>query len=156
MEKLSISKVESTNEVLIKQIANWYLNEWAIPEERTVSRLTNHPNEDVLLQIVLNINDTPVATGGLYNNVSIHQVYPEFKTIDPWVALLYTETNYRNKGLGSLLLETIEKKAIELNYTKLYLFTFTAESLYKRNGWSIIKRVDYRGHDTAIMIKYLD
>lgn len=137
----------------IELIAGWYFDEWAIPRERTISRLKNHPNEDILFQVILKQGNNPIATGGLYNNVGILQVHPKYKELSPWVALLYTSREYRNNGFGTKLLEEIKEAARERQISTLYLYTFTAEILYIRNGWTVMERVDYRGQDTVVMKK---
>jgi len=67
--------------------------------------------------------------------------------------LLYTQPEYRNKGLGRKLLEFIERNAKANKINKIYLYTFTAESFYKSNGWKEIKKVDYKSHKTVVMEK---
>lgn len=115
--------------------------------------MANHPNNDVVFQIVLGKSNKLIATGGLYNNVGIFQAHPKFKEFSPWVALLYTDAESRNMGFGRELLGKIEEIAKEKGFKKLYLFTFTAESLYIRAGWRELERVEYKGHDTAVMEK---
>ena len=60
-----------------------------------------------------------------------------------------------NKGFGTMLLNQIEHCAKERGLTKIYLYTFTAESLYRRCGWKELDRVMYKDHDTVIMEKML-
>jgi GNAT superfamily N-acetyltransferase len=156
MNQIEVNLISNKDEKLIYLISRWYHQEWSIPPERTVQRIMSHPNDDVLFQYILTINSTPAATGGLYQNVGLHQVYPEYKKWGPWVALIYTDPKFRNLGLGSRLLHEIEEQAYERNFKDLYLFTFTAEDLYKRNGWSELDRVDYHYKDTVIMTKRLE
>ena len=140
---------------LIKQIADWYFHEWGISTDTTIQRLTNRSNDDVIFQLVVKKDSQTVATGGLYNAVGLLKAYPRFAVFKPWVALLYTDTKNRNQGVGRVLLKQIEEDAKALGYTKIYLFTFTAESLYKRMGWTQVERVDYKGNDTVVMQKEL-
>ena len=151
--EILINKLDPTDKDLGLKIANWYFDEWNTSIDKTIHRLTNQPNEDVLFQLVLSKENKVIATGGLCNNVSILKEYDKFKKFKPWVALLYTEKNYRNQGLGKVLLEQIEWLAKENNLTKIYVYTFTAESLYKRCGWTQIERVNYKDHDTVVMEK---
>jgi GNAT superfamily N-acetyltransferase len=103
--------------------------------------------------LVLYKNNQPIATGGLYHNVGILHEHEKFKKLGPWVALLFTEKNYRNQKFGELLLNEIENNSKNLGYNKIYLFTFTAEGLYLRNGWKPLERVIYKGHETVVMKK---
>lgn len=155
MSEITIQKLSPTDKILINQIAQWYLSEWAIPIDITIHRLSNPSNDDVLLQLVLSKNNIPAATGGLYNKVGLLKEHERFQKFKPWVALLYTNTNNRNQGLGHLLLNKIEEEAKKTGLKNIYLFTFTAENLYKRAGWKEMERVNYRGNDTVVMKKFL-
>ena len=68
---------------------------------------------------------------------------------------IYTLPEYRNMGLGKKLLDYIEQHAIKNNFTKVYLYTFTAESFYKRNNYIKTKEVTYKNHATSVMEKSL-
>ncbi len=152
-QEIIIRKLCSTEKDLILKIAHWYFDEWNTPIDKTIRRLTNQPSDDVLCQLVLIKEDKLIATGGLYNNVNISNIHRKFGKFKPWIALLYTDKSYRNHGLGKILLEQIESCAKEYNLTKIYLYTFTAETLYRRCGWKQIERVTYKDHDTVVMEK---
>ncbi|MFL5730833.1 MAG: GNAT family N-acetyltransferase [Cytophagaceae bacterium] len=152
---LSTHLLKPSDQAQINQIAEWYFKEWNIPMERTRQRLEEHPNEDVLFQIVLKKDQMPVATGGIYNQVGILNEFPEFRKFRPWLALVYTDIDHRNLGLGNKLLQAIEARCKETGIGKIYLYTFTAESLYLKAGWQILERLDFKGHDTVVMEKEL-
>lgn len=153
--EIKISKLDPTDKKSILKIASWYFEEWDTPIDKTVNRLTNQPGEDTIFQLVLTIGNEVLATGGLYNNANIFKVHEKLKKIKPWVGLLYTQKDYRNKGFGTMLLNQIERCAKEKDLTKIYLYTFTAESLYRRCGWKELDRVMYKDHDTVVMEKTL-
>ncbi len=67
--------------------------------------------------------------------------------------MLYTDKNFRNKGIGGLLLKEIENAAKDLGLSKIYLYTNSAERLYRRNQWMTIEKIIYKGKETAIMEK---
>jgi GNAT superfamily N-acetyltransferase len=151
--EISFHKVLSNERNLIELIAGWYSGEWNIPLEFTHQRLANMPNDQVILQLLLLMNDEPVATGGLYYRVGLLNVYPEFANLKPWIALLFTTGKNRNKGYGQMILYKLEDIAKDLGFNELYLHTYTAEKLYSRNNWKTFERVAYKGHTTAIMKK---
>jgi len=155
VSEIKIEKLDPTDEDSIQKIAHWYFDEWDTPIEKTLRRLSNQPNQDTLFQLVLSSNQRIVATGGLCNNVNIYKVHPKLKKFSPWIGLLYTQKEYRNKGFGSILLKEIERYAIEKDLNKIYLYTFTAESLYQRGGWKEIERIIYKDHETVVMEKNL-
>lgn len=152
-KEIKITRLNSEDRDLVGQIADWYFDEWNIPRTTTIDRLANQPNNDVLFQLVLTKDSKPIATGGLYNKVGLLNDHKKFNHFKPWVALLYTEQHNRNQGIGQILLREIEVGAKEMKLSTIYLFTFTAETLYKRAGWAPIERVSYKGHDTVVMEK---
>lgn len=151
--KIAIRKLGPNDKNSINQIAHWYFNEWNTPIEKTIQRLSSQPNDDTIFQAALTVNGKLVATGGLCNEVNIYKKHPELNRFKPWVGLLYTQREYRNKGLGQKLLGFIEQFAQEIGLNRIYLYTFTAESFYKSCGWSGIEKVDYKEHDTLVMTK---
>ncbi len=153
--KVTVNKLHSSDHEKIIIIANWYYNEWGTPIDKTIHRLKNQPSDDTLFQLILTTSNEIIATGGLCNNVNIFNVYPDLKKHKPWLALLYVEKKYRNNGLGEILVKEIAQNAKKNKIEKIYLYTFTAETLYKRCGWKEIQRVDYKNYDTIIMEKYL-
>ena len=154
-EEISFQKVDVNNNKFIELIANWYLNEWSIPIEKTYQRLTNTPNDDVIFQLILLKDQELVATGGLYNKVGLLKVYPKFKKFRPWVALLYTNQKYRNQGFANILLKKIEASAKDIGLSSIYVHTFSAERLYIKNGWEPFDKVPYKGKITVVMKKLL-
>ncbi len=152
---VKIQKLDASDQERISTIANWYFDEWNTPVEKTIQRLSNQPNEDVLFQLILTLNGKLVGTGGLCVQVNLLQVHKTFTQYKPWIALLYTDKNYRKQGYGKVLLEHMEWHARQEKLDKIYLYTFTAESLYRRGGWKPIDHVPYKGHRTTIMEKDL-
>ncbi len=82
-------------------------------------------------------------------------IEPQFNIYGPWLALVYTTTENRNKGYGALLCEKIEEHAKELKLKEIYLFTHTAESLYIRLGWTPFERLAIKDINIVVMKKEL-
>ena len=156
-QKLNVRtyQVKATDIKLIEKLAGWYLEEWGISKERTIARLSNHPNDDVLVQLVLKEGNSIVATGGLYNNTGLNIVFPKYKALAPWIAQLYTDKAHRGKGHGTLMLKMLEEFAKISGITQVYLFTSTAERLYKINGYKQIERLKYKDVENVVMEKHL-
>lgn len=155
LNDIRISKLESTDEELILKIANWYFHEWVTPIEKTIARLSRLPNYDDLVQFVLWVNNESVASGALCNKVNLYTEHDRFMVHKPWVGFLFTEELHRGKGYGKLLLDELEKFSIDAGYSKIYLYTATAEALYTRCGWTAMERIKYKGQDTVVMEKIL-
>jgi GNAT superfamily N-acetyltransferase len=156
MEKLiTIRPLDAGETEVISQIARWYEAEWGTPPEKTIRRFSNIPGKDVIFHLVLRINDEVIAAGGLWNDVNIFNFHEKLKEYQPWVAAIYTDESHRKRGLGSLVLEHIEERAMVLGLQKLYLYTYSANDLYEKYGWKPIDVVQYRGQETAVMEKHL-
>lgn len=136
-------------------ICDWYADEWNIPAERTRQRLSKCRG-GIPLQLLVFLDDVPVATGGIHHEVNMPKVYPEFLQYGPWVALVYTAPAYRNRGIGAYLCDCLDQEATKNNLHRYYLYTYTAENLYRRKGWQEMRRIIYRGEDTVVMTKQLD
>jgi GNAT superfamily N-acetyltransferase len=150
---LTFQEVLPNDQELIDLISKWYLAEWAIPTKTICHRLTSPSSDDLIFHLNAFENGVPVASGGLYWNVGLFKVYPEYKRFGPWVGLVYTIPEKRGQGIGKLLLKEIERRSLTLGYQKIYLFTNTAEALYLREGWSVIARMIYKEKDTVVMEK---
>jgi GNAT superfamily N-acetyltransferase len=151
MSEIKYQIVRSNDEALIQLIANWYLTEWSIPIETTIQRLSNFPASGFPFQVLMTVDDSPVATGGIYHHVALLDREPRFKRYSPWLALIYTQSQDRNKGYGKLLCEKIQNMAKEMGLHEIFLFTHTAESLYIRLGWQQLERIALNGKDIVVM-----
>jgi len=57
----------------------------------------------------------------------------------PWLAGLYVDPQFRNKGVGEQLIERVKEIARQLGYKELYLRTEHASGYYKKLGWEFIE-----------------
>ncbi|GAB2987899.1 GNAT family N-acetyltransferase [Mucilaginibacter puniceus] len=152
---IAYKRITPADTELISLIADWYFDEWHIDKAVTIERLTGFPSDGMPFQLLMTLDGLPIATGGVYHHVGLLDAIPRLKEFQPWLALVYTLPEYRGKGYGALLCEEIQGIAKELGTDNLYLFTHTAESLYKRLGWEELERVALKGKDIAIMKKEL-
>jgi N-acetylglutamate synthase-like GNAT family acetyltransferase len=155
MHKISYQIVQSHDKELIGLIANWYLDEWNIEREKTIQQLSAFSENSTEFQIVMTVNDVPIATGGIYFHGRLQDVAPEFKAFGPWLALVFTKNENRNKGYGALLCEKIQAVSKALGTEKIFLFTHTAETLYKRLNWQQLDRLNLQGKEIVVMTKVL-
>ena len=75
--------------------------------------------------------------------------------LTPWVAGFYVLPDYRRRSIGTRLLQPVIEAARGNGAAKLYLYTHTAESLYRRLGWRLMERFPLDGKDFALMVKAL-
>ena len=139
----------------IQLIADWYLSEWNIPVQSTIEKIKKLANENHEFQVLMTLNDLPVATAGLYHHVGILDREPRLKIYKNWLALVYSKPEIRGKGIGSLICTQIQEDSKKRGLKDIYLFTHTAESLYKRLGWQQLERLSLGEKDMVIMKKDL-
>jgi GNAT superfamily N-acetyltransferase len=102
----------------------------------------------------MSVDDLPIATGGIYNHVSLLDKEPRFREHKHWLALVYTVPEFRGKGVGADLCGYIEQHAQTLGLEQIHLFTHTAERLYKRLGWQELERLRAGEKDIVVMQKF--
>lgn len=139
----------------IELIAEMYLSEWNIPIQTTIDKTKKLSVDNYEFQILMTLNNKPIATGGLYNHVGLLDKEPRLKMYKNWLALVYTTPENRGKGLGALICRQIQTHAKDLGLKNIYLFTHTAENLYKRLEWQQLERLALGGKDIVVMKKEL-
>jgi GNAT superfamily N-acetyltransferase len=76
--------------------------------------------------------------------------------LNPWLSSLYVLPEYRNHGIGQLLIEKVRVKTAELNLNRLYLFTDAnsqfLNNYYSKKGWVLLK--DGKGNDANLIKIY--
>ena len=69
----------------------------------------------------------------------------------PWLAGVFVSPAHRRRGIGRALSEHVAGEAERLGFTKLYLYTPSAQVFYSGFGWSTLEPAHYRGVDVTIM-----
>ena len=139
----------------IALIADWYLTEWNIPVQSTIEKTKKLSADNYEFQVLMTLNNKPIATGGLYNQVGLLDKEPRLKIYKNWLALVYTTPDKRGNGLGALICNHIQNHSKDLGLKEIYLFTHTAENLYKRLDWQQLERLALGGKDIVVMKKEL-
>ena len=148
---IAYKRITPADTDLIDLIAGWYRDEWNIDMAVTIDRLNNFSGAMLPYQLVMTLDGLPIATGGVYNHVGLLDAEPRLKIYQPWLALVYTVPEHRGKGYGAKLCKEIQARARSAGMEQLYLFTHTAESLYKRLGLEELERITLKGKDIAVM-----
>jgi GNAT superfamily N-acetyltransferase len=160
MDEINIADIElaflADCSEFIPIIKEWYYSEWKdFLEEQSIEFVENllksRCNSDSLpLCIVAMHNDRPIGTASLKaSDMHIR------KELSPWLAGLYVEEKCRSLGIGSLLVQAIEKIASQHGFEKIFLYTPGASNFYQRLGWISHESVKYMDHDVTIMMKEL-
>jgi GNAT superfamily N-acetyltransferase len=147
--------VDPNDSKITELIADWYTLEWGIPRQKTMERLSVLKADSLPFQILMSVDYKPIATGGAYLYAGLVDIEPRFKVYENWLVLIYTKVEERGKGYGSILCEEIEKCAKQLGFTDMYLFTYTAEKLYKHLGWQELERLTLNNKEMVVMKKQL-
>jgi predicted N-acetyltransferase YhbS len=75
--------------------------------------------------------------------------------VAPWLAGLFVVPEHRRKGAGAVLVRAIEDQARQRGFSRLHLYTLNAAAFYLRLGWSMLERTNWKGAETAFMIRDL-
>ena len=140
----------------IPQIAQWFYDEWGdlypdLDIEKIIARLHKRTNVDKIpLTMVAVENEMVVGTASLKEfDMDTRMEY------SPWLAAVYVREDWRRKGVGARLVETIVTKAKTIGVGTLYLYTPDAQDFYAKLGWSILENSEYHGKNVTIMVKKL-
>jgi GNAT superfamily N-acetyltransferase len=71
--------------------------------------------------------------------------------LDPWLGGLLVLPEWRNCGVGTMLMHRATEEARRLNISRLYLWTHSAERLYDKLGWQVVERTNYFGKEAVVM-----
>jgi GNAT superfamily N-acetyltransferase len=131
----------------------WLVAEFRYPGGQTVEELRTRilsspigPEES----FVLFDHDKPVGTASLS-----HDDLASRRDLTPWLAGVFVEPAYRNRGYASLLVRQVEAFASAASVSTLWLYTWTAESLYTRLGWQREGVETNRGDEVVLMSRRL-
>ena len=100
--------------------------------------------------LVAKVDGEPIGTCLLVGS----EIEPNHE-VSPWLAGLFVVPERRRKGAGTILVRAIEDQARQRGFSRLYLYTTDAVGFYARLGWSVLDRTNWRGLDTALMVRDL-
>lgn len=155
MNHVEFKIVQPDDPLSLNLIADWYFSEWQIPAETTLERLMTIAADKEQFQVLMTLNGTPVATGGIYHHVGLLDRMPHLNIYRNWLALVYTLPFKRGRGYGAALCNYIQDHCRVLGIEKIHLFTHTAEAFYLRNGWTEMERMDVQGRNIVVMERTL-
>ncbi|MBV9462420.1 MAG: GNAT family N-acetyltransferase [Bradyrhizobium sp.] len=64
-------------------------------------------------------------------------------------------TRVSAKGAGAVLVRAIEDQARQRGFSRLFLYTIAAAEFYTRLDWKLLDRTNWKGFDTALMVRDL-
>jgi GNAT superfamily N-acetyltransferase len=106
--------------------------------------------EELPIALVAHQQGKPLGTACL--RVNDMDTRPD---LTPWLASVYVAAEARTRGIGTLLIEAVEREAQRLGFERLHLITFDAADYYARRGWTELERTLYRDEPVVVMWKSL-
>ena len=90
--------------------------------------------------------DKPVGTASIYKyDMTTH------KHLSPWLAAVFVPSEHRREGIGSQLVKRVLKKADNMEFQTLYLYTPDMMNFYRQLGWKVKEITDYKNQEVTIM-----
>lgn len=136
----------------IQGLAQWHHAEWhhLLPGwtvEETAAELASHTGDRALPTTVIALaGERVVGSASL-----LVEDMPGTEAWTPWLASVYVDPEWRDKGIGRLLVERCIADATMLGVEVLHLFSTGAESWYQEQGWRVVERRTHEGHTASIM-----
>jgi GNAT superfamily N-acetyltransferase len=100
---------------------------------------------------VVLVVDEPVGTASL----AAHDL-EERPDLTPWLAGVFVEPHARGQGLAAHLIIAVEEECRKASISTLWLYTNTAERIYRRAGWQTVETILRNDKPYALMRRDLD
>lgn len=142
MINTKIQKIINPDNNILKTTTTWMYEWWGLEE--------NYTYKEVECYMKNSFNDKKFPqTYGLFLDDELIGMYQltyrdlfSRPDIYPWVANLYIEKKYRNKGFGKMMIQSIKEVAKEnTDFTEIFLYT-KYEGLYERYDWIFIEYIN--------------
>ena len=139
MEKLSFITLRE-NPALEKAAAEWFHNKWGVPEEAYLECMESYLKKETEYGWYLCMDKDKIV-GGLG---VIENDFHDRKDLHPNICAVYTETEYRCKGIAGGLLNMAVDDLKAKGITPVYLVT-DHTGFYERYGWQFLCMVQGDG-----------
>lgn len=113
--------------------ANWFHSKWGVAPEAYLECMESYLNGETEYGWYLCLNDNKII-GGLG---VIENDFHRRKDLSPNICALYTEKDYRCKGIAGYLLNMAVSDLESKGITPIYLIT-EHTSFYERYGWEFL------------------
>lgn len=118
---------------LAKGAAAWFHSKWGVPEAEYLSCIEAYLNRETELGWHLCLDGEAIIGGlGVIDND-----FHDRKDLAPNICAVYTEENYRGKGIAGRLLAMAVEGLKAKNISPVYLVT-ELEGFYERYGWKFL------------------
>lgn len=134
-------------------LAQLYYNEWT-NNYKDINQVIDNLKKR-LSKTKLPISLVALLDKQVIGAISLKDYEIEYENKTPWLASLIVDKNYRNLGIGKLLIDELVKIAKKLNYEELYLYTVNSSDYYLKLNWSCIDSIVYKNKRITIFKKSL-
>lgn len=139
MSEYRIVKLTEKPEI-IEKAANWFHEKWGVPLEAYLESMEAALNGDPVQEWYLCFDGEKIIAGmGVIEND-----FHDRKDLKPNVCAVYTEDQYRGKGIGGVLLNFVVADNKAKGISPIYLVT-DHTSFYERYGWEYLCMVQGDG-----------
>ena len=147
MEKIEVKKVINPSKEILDITSKWMFDWWG--------RKKHYDYDAVYYYMKYSFNDKKLPqTYALFLNnkiIGMYQItYNDLfirPDIYPWIANLYIDKKYRNKGYGKILINSIkEMTANNTNFKEIFLYTHHV-NLYEKFGWKFVSSTEIKGEN---------
>lgn len=147
---LELKQLINIDEETLNKVSTWMYNWWGKKDGYTFEKVKCFMKHSMQ-------TDRLPQTYGLFLNNKIIGMY-QFTLEDlnvrpdiyPWLANVYIDEEYRNKGYARNLLENVKENAKRtIDFDELFLYTKHI-GLYEKFGWEYISEIDTYNDDSRI------
>lgn len=133
--------IKLTEEPKLKdEAASWFHHKWGVPKEAYLECMEAYLNSETEYGWYLCLDVEKIIAGmGVIEND-----FHERKDLTPNVCAVYTEENYRCKGIAGKLLNMVVADMKEKGVSPIYLVTDHV-GFYERYGWEFLCMVQGEG-----------
>lgn len=122
--------------------ATWFHSKWSVPKEAYLECMEAYLNGETEYGWYLCLDGDKIVGGmGVIEND-----FHDRKDLSPNVCAVYTEEEYRGKGIAGVLLNLVVKDMKEKGISPIYLVT-DHTGFYERYGWEFLCMVQGDGEE---------
>ena len=126
--------------------ASWFQSKWGVPKEAYLECMDAYLNKETEYGWYLCLNGEKIVAGmGVIEND-----FHDRKDLSPNVCAVYTEEEYRGKGIAGKLLDMVVEDMKSKGITPIYLVT-DHTGFYEKYGWEFLCMV--QGDDEPEMTR---
>lgn len=145
MEEFSYIKLREKKDIK-GDAADWFHCKWGVPKEAYLKCMDSYINGETEYGWYLCLNGEDIVAGlGVIDND-----FHDRKDLYPNVCAVYTDENYRGRGIAGKLLNMVVEDMRSKNISPIYLITDHI-GFYERYGWEFLCMV--QGDDEPEMTR---